>query len=423
MANRVPGNDTTEKIVELPRVGGLSDSVYAFALTLLVLEIRLPDDVLAGDLPANLLALLPRLLVYLISFIVIGGAWGSHQRMLSQIKRGDGLLVWFNLLSLLFITLMPASANILARFPQTFAAIVLFALNVIFIQLSALLLWRHASKNQLVNPALDQRVIIGIGRRLVINTAAFTLSVLLALLNPLLVYIVWIGLFLFIFTTDWLSWQQGMKTRNVAVPLDGAARGEISIQHRAGVLHIHEGGGSSSLVEGTFGGGVDSHSAREGDVLKMQLNMIQRRGLMRQRYPWAWGSIGALDWKIALNPTVPLKLNLQIYAGVASIDFRNTHLEDLTLETSASAIEIWLPANVGQTTVKIEGENEAPIIHVPSNVAARIRLSETWSGLEIDLARFPVVVEDQEYCSPGYDTAANKVDIQLKLVSGSARID
>jgi uncharacterized membrane protein len=107
---------SSETIVELSRLSALSDGVFAFSITLLVLDVRVPADVLAGDLSVNLLELVPKLLIYLISFIVIGGAWGSHQRMLGQIRRGDGLLVWLNLLSLLFVTLLPASAGLLGRF-------------------------------------------------------------------------------------------------------------------------------------------------------------------------------------------------------------------------------------------------------------------------------------------------------------------
>src|ERR1700690_4369061 len=93
-----------ETVVELSRLNNLSDCLFGFEFPLLVLDIRLPDNMSAQDLPGQLIALAPKLLIYLISFVVIGGAWGSHQRMLSQIKRGDGLLVWFNLLSLLFVT-------------------------------------------------------------------------------------------------------------------------------------------------------------------------------------------------------------------------------------------------------------------------------------------------------------------------------
>jgi hypothetical protein len=70
----------SETIVEMARLGGLSDAVFAVALTLLVLDIRIPEAATLADLPDRMLELLPRPLVYLIGFIIIGGAWGSHQR-------------------------------------------------------------------------------------------------------------------------------------------------------------------------------------------------------------------------------------------------------------------------------------------------------------------------------------------------------
>src|SRR4029453_9944071 len=88
----------SEVLVEMGRLKALSDGVVAFALTLLVLDIRVPTGLTASDLPQAILELWPRFLVYLISFVVIGGAWGAHQRMLGQISRGGGLLVWFTLM-------------------------------------------------------------------------------------------------------------------------------------------------------------------------------------------------------------------------------------------------------------------------------------------------------------------------------------
>jgi uncharacterized membrane protein len=109
----------TEVLVEMARLKGLSDGVVAFALTLLVLDIRIPEGVAPSDLPANLAELAPSAVVYLIAFAIVGGAWGSHQRMLGQIGRGDGLLVWYTLLSLLPITLLPASASLLGDYRRS----------------------------------------------------------------------------------------------------------------------------------------------------------------------------------------------------------------------------------------------------------------------------------------------------------------
>jgi uncharacterized membrane protein len=424
MANTVPTPkaESVETVVEMGRLSGLSDGVYAIALTLLVLDIRIPQDTLAGDLSATLLALAPKLLIYLISFIVIGGAWGSHQRMLSQIKRGSGLLVWFNLLSLLFITILPATASLLGRFPDQIIAVLCFAINVILIQVSALLLWRHASKNRLLNAALDPRIVDGIDRRLILSAAAFGLSIPIAFLNSLLGYVLWIGLFIFIFATDWLSWQQSLLTLQTAIPLEGAARGEIHLQHTAGLLLLHAGAAKDTLLEGTFGGGLDSHSAREGDLLKSLLSVTKRRGFMSLRYPWAWGNANTLDWDLSLNSAIPLALTIEANAMQANLDLSELRVNTIALQINASSVDLSLPAQAGETKVKITVSLSYAVIKVPSGVAAHIHTEAAFPSLEVDLNRFAVIQDGREYRSLDYETAANHVDIQVELAHSVAKI-
>ena len=421
VANNFPKDAPSEKIVELARLGDLSDGVFAIALTLLVLDLHVPD-VLASDLPASLLALAPRLLVYLISFIIIGGAWGAHQRMISQINRGDGLLVWFNLLSLLFVTLIPASAALLASYPGTLAAIICFAVNVILIQLSARWLWQHASTSKLINPLLDSRVVVNISRRLMLSAGAFAFSLLLALLSAPLVYIIWIALFVLIFATDWLAWQQASKTMNASVPLNSAASADLGLVHTLGALSIRSGAQNDQLLEGTFGDGVDVHSALQGHVLKTQLNAVPRQGLISLRYPWSWDASAALDWTLGINPAIPLKLNVETGMNEVLLDFRDVHLDDLKVKADASSVELWLPTKAGQTTIQLAGRGTSFTIHVPSSVAIHVRSSNSLSGLEVNVSRFLLIENGREYRSRDYDTATNKVDIQLEMPLGSAQI-
>jgi uncharacterized membrane protein len=417
-------DSASETIVELGRLNSLSDSVFAFALTLMVLDVRVPEDALAGDLAANVVALAPKLLIYLISFVVIGGAWASHQRMLGQIKRGDGMLVWLNLFSLLFVTLMPASAGLLGRFPGQLIAVLVFAADVILIQLSALWLWRHASKNGLVNPALDRRVVVGVGRRLSLSAVAFSFTIVLALLNTHLVYIVWIALFALLFTTDWLSWQQALKATQRTIALDGAARGQLEIIHGSGNLNLHADASHNVLVQGRFGSGLDTQITREGDLLAVQLHISKRRGLMSQYYPWAWGSASALDWNLSLNPQIPLSLHLMTGTDQATLDFTDAQLSRLQLEASSSSINLLLPSNAGETAVHIQASSLILVIQIPPGVAARIYSSRELSAMEVevDSNRFTLVDDGKAYRSSDYDTAPNRVEIQLELVHSSVQI-
>ncbi len=78
-----------------------SDAVIAIAITLLALEIRLPDIPLtAAQLPTTLLEETPRFIAYFISFFVIGIFWLGHHRMFTYIRHYNVGLIWINLVFL-----------------------------------------------------------------------------------------------------------------------------------------------------------------------------------------------------------------------------------------------------------------------------------------------------------------------------------
>jgi len=417
-----PASEETEPIVEMVRLGGLSDAVYAVALTLLVLDIRLPEDILAGDIPRELIQLAPKLMVYLIGFVIIGGAWGSHQRMVSQIKRGDGLLVWFNLFSLLFVTLLPAASALLGRFPDTFSAILCFAADVILIQLTAWLFWQHASRQGLVNPKLDPRVVVGISRRLILSGLAFALSIPVALINIKVVYAIWLGLFILLFTTDWLSWQQDVKTEHASIPLAGAKSARLSIKHSGGSLLIKPHTNAETLISGLFGGGADVKLERNNEAADALISHPPKTGFMSLRYPWAWSKANSLDWVAELNRAIPFSLSVEFGGGQGELDLSELNIAELDLKTSASSMTVNLPASMTQTRASFEASVASLIIRIPEGVAALIQAERALSSAELDINRFLVVREGHEYRTPDYENAEHRADIRINLAAGSVKI-
>jgi uncharacterized membrane protein len=404
----------SESLVEMSRLNNLSDGVFAIALTLLAFDIRLPEGVLIGDLPNKLLELAPKFMVYLISFVVIGGAWGAHQRMLNHIKRGDGLLVWFNLFCLLFVALIPASATLLGRYPNAFVAITCFALDVALIQFTTLWLWRHASRQGLVNPTLDPRVVVSIGRRLNLSTVIFLLSIPLALWNTWITYLFWVGLFILLFTTDWLSWQQAAMSQEASIPLESAKRASVHILHGEGILQIDSKADGKALLNGVFGGGLVSRVDRSEDAANIQLRVPERRGLLSIKYPWSWGQ-NVLDWTLHLSDQIPFALEIENSGGVSELELGELQITDLKIRANSSLTEISLPDREGHTTVHIEARMAALTILVPADVAASIddHGERVTSSAAIDLLRFPMIEEGQAYRSEHYETASKRVDIRI----------
>lgn len=144
--------------VGLERVVFFSDAVFAIAITLLALEIRLPSLEIADTdvaLRQALLGIWPQYLGFVISFLVIGTFWMSHHRKFRLIRRYDYRLVMFNLLLLMGIAFVPFPTAVLTEFGSRVAT-VLYAGTMVGIGLLFLILWLYAShRDRLIDARLD----------------------------------------------------------------------------------------------------------------------------------------------------------------------------------------------------------------------------------------------------------------------------
>lgn len=115
------------------RVDALTDGVFAFAMTLLVLDIRLPDDLKIEDaaaLTAHLMSLGHETLTYLISFLVLGAFWrGTIEARASEEQVGQNV-VGVSLWLLFLVTVVPFSSGLVSRYGQFTPAILVYAANM-----------------------------------------------------------------------------------------------------------------------------------------------------------------------------------------------------------------------------------------------------------------------------------------------------
>jgi uncharacterized membrane protein len=143
MASNATGNTV---ISETTRIEAFSDGVFAIAITLLVLEIKIPSPG-SESLAHQLARQWPQYVSFVISFAFIGIMWINHHRMFTLIKRSDTVLMLLNLLLLLGVTVVPFPTAVLAAHlghPDQRTAVILFHATSIFIAIAFNVLWRYA---------------------------------------------------------------------------------------------------------------------------------------------------------------------------------------------------------------------------------------------------------------------------------------
>src|SRR6516165_2392198 len=147
------------------RVEALTDGVFAVAMTLLVLDIKVPEleqSLATAELPLKLLSLWPKFLSYTISFVILGVYWVGHHVQLSFIRRADRPLLWINIFFLLWVALVPFSTALLSEYAKTRLAIAIYGANLIAIGLTLALHWWYATtESRHVDPDIDRGLVRG----------------------------------------------------------------------------------------------------------------------------------------------------------------------------------------------------------------------------------------------------------------------
>jgi uncharacterized membrane protein len=169
--------------------------VFAIAITLLVLNLRLPQHVAGGDLTQALLDQGSSLFAYALSFAVIGRFWIVHHRFFAEVNGFDGGLLGLNLFYLAWIVLIPFSSQVLGDHGGHTASVVLYALNLAGVALVGALMFGYAKRAELVRTAFAAREATAYWVRSVVTAAVFLVSIPVAFVNPDVAPYVWLALF------------------------------------------------------------------------------------------------------------------------------------------------------------------------------------------------------------------------------------
>jgi len=127
------------------RLCAVSDGVYAFALTLLVLDLKVPEvpGITNPQLTTDLVQQLPNFFAYIIGFSVVAFFWMSHHRIFQSVTSCDGRSLILNLIHLLFISLTPYAASLIGHYEGDRIATIVFSADLGLASLSLIMLGQY----------------------------------------------------------------------------------------------------------------------------------------------------------------------------------------------------------------------------------------------------------------------------------------
>lgn len=186
--------DSPRFMLTTRRIEALADCIFAFAMTLLVLTLTLPDVMQTKlSLSQLLIAQWPKFFNYALSFLLLAVFWVIHHQQFHVIRRTDSRHIWINVSILMFVALMPFSTDVVGDYRHETMAELLFGANLMILGLLFLLNWWYACwHHRLVDVGLDREVIVRGIRRNCITPVVAAVAMVFAFLIPrwgLVVYV------------------------------------------------------------------------------------------------------------------------------------------------------------------------------------------------------------------------------------------
>lgn len=177
--NRIAGQS-------LERIAALSDGVFAIAMTLLVLDLRVPvGEAIQGEqaLWEALVKLSPRLVAYFMSFLTLGIFWVGQQTQLSNFARSNRYLAWIQIAFLLSVSLMPFSTGLLAEFITYRLALVIYWFNIFLLGAVLYLSLWYGTRAGLLKDEITSETRSALRRRILVAQGLYAFATLLCVFN------------------------------------------------------------------------------------------------------------------------------------------------------------------------------------------------------------------------------------------------
>ena len=208
---------------ETARIEAFSDGVFAIAITLLALELKVPH--LEGDrssaaLFAALLKPWPSYVAFLNSFITILVLWVTHHGVFRLVTRSSPALVFTNGLLLLLVTATPFPTAVLSEYlatPAASAACAVYSGFFVLINVAYNALWWSVTRGKLLNPTVPEGSVRAVTRTFLVGLPCYLTAVIASLWNAYLGLALCVALWIYWGTRDY-GWHLKLGARGSAGP-------------------------------------------------------------------------------------------------------------------------------------------------------------------------------------------------------------
>ena len=197
---------------ELDRLIFFSDAVFAIVMTLLVLDIRMPD-VAAREVPGMVVELWPKIFSYVLSFLVIGLYWIGHHQTFRYVQSYDRTLLWLNLVFLLSISFIPFPTGLLGEYGELRFAVIFYAASLALARLLLALVWWYVFSGPIrTSDELDRGLVKFHLLRSLAIPAIFLLSIGIAFFSTNVAIASWV-LLVVGDTVAWRLWKKRISVQ------------------------------------------------------------------------------------------------------------------------------------------------------------------------------------------------------------------
>jgi len=171
---------------DVGRIEALSDGIFAFAATVLMLDFRSPEPAdidSEAELLSALIASSHRLMPWVLSLLTLGIFWVAQQTQLSRLARSNRDLTWLHLTFLAIVTVVPFTTRLLADFFTYRTAFLIYWANLALLGVAVYLIWAYAERAELIRADAPTELSNAFRRRVIIAQSLYAVGAFVALVS------------------------------------------------------------------------------------------------------------------------------------------------------------------------------------------------------------------------------------------------